>query len=190
MREHVINDLNNFIGGWYMEDNSVCDNLIEVFNATPDKKRGEVAAGVNFDFKKSTDCQLLAQDFIRTGYDVQLKAAVDQYIKKYPLANGYAPSNVMEAINLQHYAPTEGYYAWHTERAGANQPANNRHLVFLTYLNDVTEGGETEFFHQKLKIKPEKGLTLVWGADWTFTHRGCTSLTQDKYIATGWYSYV
>jgi hypothetical protein len=66
----------------------------------------------------------------------------------------------------------------------------SRHLVFMTYLNDVTDGGETEFFYQKLKVKPEKGLTLIWGADWTFTHRGITSPTQTKYIVTGWFNYT
>ena len=59
----------------------------------------------------------------------------------------------------------------------------------MTYLNDIKKGGETEFYYQKLKIKPETGLTLLWGCDWTFTHRGITSPTETKYIATGWYSY-
>jgi hypothetical protein len=60
----------------------------------------------------------------------------------------------------------------------------------MTYLNDVTDSGETEFLHQQLKIKPEKGLTLIWPADWMFTHRGVASLTQEKYIATGWFNYT
>ena len=45
----------------------------------------------------------------------------------------------------------------------------------MTYLNDVSDGGETEFYYQKLKVKPETGLTLIWGSDWTFTHKGITS---------------
>ena len=31
----------------------------------------------------------------------------------------------------------------------------------MTYLNDIKDGGETEFYYQKLKVKPEKGLTLI-----------------------------
>jgi hypothetical protein len=60
----------------------------------------------------------------------------------------------------------------------------------MTYLNDITDEGETEFFHQQIKIQPRKGLTLIWPADWTYTHRGITSPTQDKYIITGWFNYV
>ena len=45
----------------------------------------------------------------------------------------------------------------------------------MTYLNDVNDYGETEFYYQKLKIKPEKGKTVIWCADWTHTHRGISS---------------
>ena len=62
-------------------------------------------------------------------------------------------------------------------------------MVFMTYLNDVTDGGETEFYHQQLKIKPKKGLTVIWPAGYTHVHRGITSNTETKYIATGWYGY-
>ena len=60
----------------------------------------------------------------------------------------------------------------------------------MTYLNDVTDQGETEWLHQNLKIKPKKGLTIFWPTDWTFVHRGITSPSQEKYIATGWYNYI
>ena len=33
-------------------------------------------------------------------------------------------------------------------------------------------------------------VTLIWGSDWTFTHRGITSKTETKYIATGWLDYI
>ena len=60
----------------------------------------------------------------------------------------------------------------------------------MTYLNDVNDAGETEFLHQNIKIKPEKGLTIIWGADWTFTHRGIPSPTEEKTIVTGWLSFI
>ena len=56
----------------------------------------------------------------------------------------------------------------------------------MTYLNDVTDAGGTEFCHQNLIVQPKKGLTLIWPADWTFTHRGVPSPTQEKIITTGW----
>ena len=59
----------------------------------------------------------------------------------------------------------------------------------MTFLNDINDGGETEWFYQKIKVKPEKGLTLIWPTDWTYTHRGLVSKTETKYIITGWYDF-
>ena len=92
-----------------------------------------------------------------------------------------------EAFNIQHYAPHEGFLGWHCERSTSQ--TNQRALVFMTYLNDVTDGGETEYYFQKLKVKPVKGKMVVWPTDFTHLHRGITSPTQEKYIATGWYNF-
>ena len=35
----------------------------------------------------------------------------------------------------------------------------------------------------------EKGLTVIWGTDWTFVHKGIVSPTETKYITTGHYHY-
>jgi hypothetical protein len=39
-------------------------------------------------------------------------------------------------------------------------------------------------------VQPKKGLTLIWPADWTFTHRGVPSPTQEKIITTGWFNFT
>jgi hypothetical protein len=57
-------------------------------------------------------------------------------------------------------------------------------------LNDVHDAGETEFLLQKVKAKPTKGLSLIWPSDWTHTHRGIVSPTEEKYIITGWFDFV
>jgi len=56
----------------------------------------------------------------------------------------------------------------------------------MTYLNDVSEGGETEFSYYDLKVKPAAGKTLIWPAEWTHAHRGCSVESGRKYIVTGW----
>ena len=106
------------------------------------------------------------------------------------MSDNYAPWGIKEGFNIQHYKPNEGYFSWHTERTSTISENCNRHLVFMAYLNDVDNQGETEFYHQKLKVKPRKGLTLIWPADWTHTHRVITSPIQEKYIITGWLSYI
>jgi len=186
MLEHAVNKLDNFICGWYLEDTSICDKIIEWHKVTPDKGN----ALVDKDIKDSIDCRLQCNMQLAEEYVPLLQSCLLEYIKKYKWCDKYSPFTITDGINVQYYKPTAGYHAWHTERYMANYPAVSRHLVFMTYLNNVDDGGETEFYHQQLKVKPEKGLTLIWPADWTFTHRGITSLTEEKYIVTGWYNFV
>ena len=47
-----------------------------------------------------------------------------------------------------------------------------RFFVFMTYLNDVDDGGETYFNHFKIKVKPKHGKTMIWPAEWTHAHSG------------------
>jgi hypothetical protein len=170
-------------------DVDLCDALI-AYHKQADKIIGTASNVVDLSVKNSMDCELIKDTTVGRMYMLELQTVVDEYIDKYKYANEYSAWAVIEPINVQHYQPEGGYYAWHTERSGADfNQGGTRHLAFMTYLNDVNDGGETEFFYQKLKVKPEKGLTLMWPADWTHTHRGITSPTQDKYIVTGWFNY-
>ena len=47
MRPHQVNELDNFIGGWYLEDTSICDELIEYHKNCPDRGPGMVFHGVD-----------------------------------------------------------------------------------------------------------------------------------------------
>ena len=85
----------------------------------------------------------------------------------------------MQKTNLR-----EGYHIWHYESSSRNNC--NRLLTWMVYLNDVEEGGETEFLFQSLRVKPKQGTLLIWPAAFTHTHRGNPPLSNEKYIVTGW----
>ena len=90
-------------------------------------------------------------------------------------------------MKLQKTCPGEGYHNWHTEhdRIGSR----NRLMAFMVYLNDVEEGGETEFLYQKCRFKPKRNTLLIWPANYTHVHRGNPPLSNDKFILTGWVEY-
>jgi len=197
----------DFIGKWQLEDISVCDDLIDFFNndSWAKKKKGpgvrfavspgksKLQAVIDRKRKASTDLSVPMEKFdlpIIERYGLQVNGVLNKYYEKFPWASQFGTVGMLESFNIQHYKPSEGYFQWHTERCGGDPPATLRYLVFMTYLNDVEDGGETEFFHQKLKVKPKKGLTLIWPSDWTHLHRGVTSPTQEKYIATGWFHLI
>ena len=77
-----------------------------------------------------------------------------------------------------------GYHVWHYE--SSSREICNRLLTWILYLNDVQEGGETEFLYQHMRVKPEQGTLVIWPAAFTHTHRGNPPLSNEKYIVTGW----
>lgn len=77
-----------------------------------------------------------------------------------------------------------GYHIWHYE--SGNRELCNRLLTWMVYLNDVHEGGETEFLYQHIRVKPEQGTLVIWPAAFTHAHRGNPPLSNEKYIVTGW----
>ena len=189
MITHSINLLDNFVAGWYT-DTDVCDKILNYFKISNNTHIGETGNRVDRAIKDSIDCKLQDNVLLEEYFFKILNPCIEQYKIKYPYCDNYNPWGLVETVNIQKYLPGGGYHQWHTERTSNSMPFASRHLVFMTYLNTVVDQGETEFFHQKIKIKPEKGLTIIWPADWTFTHRGITSLTEEKYIATGWLNFV
>jgi len=78
-----------------------------------------------------------------------------------------------------------GYHVWHDENSGIAHAS--RAAVWMAYLNDDYEGGETEFLYYKRRIQPKKGTLLIWPAGLTHAHRGGLVLSGNKYVVTGWY---
>jgi prolyl 4-hydroxylase len=189
----------NFINETFLKDLSICDDLINYHKNSENKTQGVVYSSnggpdVNSNIKLSIDVCTRVDDAVKNiifnRYFKELQTALDLYNKKYSFSNAFSKFSVVENINIQHYKANEGYFAWHCERGNAVMPQASRHLVFMTYLNDVVDAGQTEFYYQNLKVIPQKGKTVIWPADWTHTHRGITSPTQEKYIITGWFNYL
>ncbi len=182
----------SFIQAWTLEDLSVCDRLIDAIETSSYSRPGTVLKGsdsiVVKDHKDSLDLQLMFHEDVTQHYCHELSKIYERYTEKFFAITTGAPLRI-EAVNVQKYVPGAGFHGWHTERTSDEYPSRARVLVYMTYLNDVTDGGETEWMYQGIKVKPRKGLTVMWPADWTHTHRGVTSPSQTKYIATGWFQY-
>ena len=55
----------------------------------------------------------------------------------------------------------------------------------MTYLNTVSNGGETEFM-QGAKIKPSTGKIILFPGAFPYLHRGLIPRSDDKYILSSW----
>ena len=117
-----------------------------------------------------------------------LQRCFDHYSEQYSILKQEKISAT--AMKMQRTDSGGGYHIWHSEQSGGKHA--ERVLVYSLYLNDIleTDGGETEFLYQRLRIKPEKNMMVLWPAAFTHAHRGNTVLgDESKYIVTGWFYY-
>jgi len=193
----LVHEESKFLETYTHQDTEFCDRLIQVWQARSNKGVGKVSVNsvdvVDKDKKDSIDTSLYSTAPELNEYYSLLQQCIARYIEKYNYCGTQAPWGIIEEVNIQYYVPGGGYKIWHSERGSGKYPVSGRHLVFMTYLNTVDgegyEGG-TEWFYQERKIKAVKGKTVIWPADWTFTHRGIVSPVSEKYIITGWLNFL
>jgi prolyl 4-hydroxylase len=188
-----------FVGDFII-DHAVCDRLVELHRACDRKglvKRGRMGKGGNLvvdpEKKDSFDVSVdlvpadLLKEYGIESYYAELQRCLQQYMEQHPLLKQVGKFRVTESPAIQHYRPGGGFKMPHFERSG--YATTTRMLVWMTYLNDVTDGGGTHFVYQKHTFEAKKGRTLIWPSDFTHTHAGVVSPTQHKYIITGWMNF-
>ena len=184
----------NFIGSWIMEPMSISDDLINYFELNHTKqKRGVTSKGIDKDAKNCVDISIQPNEMNLPGNEVfnsyfhGLFECYKDYITQWPFLETIADNLEIGKFNLQRYQKGEHFHKLHAERSNLN--TLHRVLAWMTYLNDVDEGGSTYFSHYNLTIQPQKALTLIWPVEWTHAHRGDIVKTGSKYIITGWMSF-
>ncbi len=184
----------NFIGSWTIEPIMICEDLISYFELNIAKqKSGVLSGGLNLDKKDSIDITIHPKDIVQPGNEA-FKAYFDQlfqcfknYVEEWTFLEKISEKLEIGSFNLQRYKTGQHFKEIHTERSSLE--TLHRVFAFMTYLNDVQEGGSTYFSHYDLEIKPRKGLTLIWPAEWTHAHRGNILKKGTKYIITGWINF-
>ena len=191
--ENNSNDI-NFIGSWSSENEKLFDGLVEYFEKNSKLHRQGLIGGgkLNHNNKKTTDITIDPIDlenkknFIFKEYFELLFECYNDYKKQWPFIAEKFQFVDIPSFNLQRYLPGDHFSKIHTERS----TTSNMHRIFawMTYLNNVEEeaNGATYFSHYNIKIKPEKGKTLIWPAEWTHAHLGEKLIKDKKYIITGW----
>ena len=197
MNEKKIN-IDNFIGVY---DNYItkkeCDKAIKLyenqnkFNNTINRIGFE-----NASILKKQDQQFFAQqdnlnvwwkelESIIFNFDIAFK----HYTQNTGASEAYGVPFHFTSLKVQKTLPTEGYHLWHIEH-GKGYDLEPRAFVFSIYLNDVEEGGETEFLHFSKRVKPKTGRIVIWPAGFPYLHRGNPPLSGEKYILTSWMRLV
>ena len=194
MLEKTVN-IDNFIAVYdnYITEQE-CDRAIKLFE--DQNKFNKTINRINFEkasvIKKQDQQYFAMPNNLDIWYD-ELKAMVfnfDIAWRHYIQINGANDAYGIKGFNytqlkIQKTLPTEGYHVWHLEHGKGfeNEP---RAFAYTIYLNDVEEGGETEFLHFSKRVKPKKGRIVIWPAAFPYLHRGNPPLSGEKYILTSW----
>ena len=168
-----------------------CTSLIERFEAAPDEQYpGRVGQSATEmpDIKRSTDLVISGKEHWKDA-DRTLFRSLAGVMRAMQSEHAFFRGRFKDfGYALQKTSPGE-YFHWHVD-SGSHDFAD-RQLVAVWYLNDVDgPGGETEFRHQRIKVKPETGKLLVFPPFWTHEHRGVTLEAGVKYIATTWVQFA
>ena len=184
----------NFIGSWMIEPPSLCDELITYFESNIAKQQvGVSGVGRNLSVKNRRDISIAPNQLDLPGNEVfklyinSLFTCYKDYLVQWPFLAKIAQNLELGSFNLGRYQRGQHFQKMHTERMDLG--TLHRVLTWMTYLNDVDEGGETYFSHYGLNIKPRKGLTMIWPAEWTHAHKGNVLLGESKYMITGWLTF-
>jgi len=179
-------------------DISLCDSLIKLFNDNEDTDLvmeslvGTHTGNVNKTVRNNTYFNIknkndeILEGILRDAFKVYTK-----FLSAQNQSLDFINNNNMKikdtGFMLNKYKKNTGFYTTHTDFNGDNFQTNGYRIVtYIWYLNDVLEGGETEFI-DGTKVKAERGKLLFFPSTWAYSHTGNKPLSSDKYIIVGWF---
>ena len=176
----------------YALSKEICDDMISWF----DNKILHGNTGVNYsktsiEGRKDSSLSLCQQFGSFKPFYNKLNSIIHEhtvhYINEFNKGGGTGFYDIT-GYKFQKSVEGGGFTHWHSELPIFNpkwEVFRERFATWTFYLND-TDTGYTDFYHQKLSIKPETGKLVIWPAYYTHTHRANPDLKEDKYIITGW----
>ena len=162
-----------------------CARMIEAFNSMPQlhvpNGRGHVA-GLEGSAWTELNISPLADDAFKGFFLAQIDDYLARYNRNLPMQLPVPPRPYIEDIRIKRYrAGNDEKFEPHYDCANK---MCNRYLVFLWYLNDVAEGGETDFPDLGMRVQARTGRLLMFPPYWMFQHAGLPPRSNDKYIVS------
>ena len=194
-------EFKDFIGIFYnVATKEECNKIIKHFNNVDDlnltvsRKEFEKINSIFKDNKiyymvnENDSLLTCVNQNILKGFINNLSKVYEIYKKKYDVMNNLGMHKLNSDVKIQKTIPGEGYHVWHCENATVD--SSRKVLLCMMYLNDIKEGGETEFLYQSLRIPPKAGTIVICPAYFTHTHRGNPPLKGIKYMINGWIEFI
>jgi hypothetical protein len=165
----------------------LCASIIDKFEADTRKVPGRVEGYGRSAAKECVDLvihELPDWEYLCRALELPVATSLRRYRAEVPNFDETQRGALRETgFQVQRYLPNgQDGFAWHSDVA--SRPSSERVLGMIAYLNDVAEGGETEFRSQQLSIKPKRGTIAWFPPTFPYVHRGATPISGPKYIVT------
>ena len=120
---------------------------------------------------------------IKETYIRVLRQNLQHFMKEVNIENHHFPPIIdMENIRIKKYTDNgKDVFKNHVDVLRSQGPSSKRFLVFIMYLSDVEEGGETSIPRYNVKCKPKAGRLLMFPPFWTHPHQGEKVIKGTKY---------
>jgi prolyl 4-hydroxylase len=161
----------------------LCDQLVAAFGSLSHLRkpngRGhraglEESAWTELTITRIADAALLAK--LRQ----KITFGLGRYNRDTALSIPIPNSAKLDELTIKRYQPgRDENFQLHFDSLNER---SNRYLVLLWYLNEVAEGGETEFPGLGIKVAAKRGRLLMFPPYWMFQHAGLPPISGDKYI--------
>jgi hypothetical protein len=202
-------EFNNFIGVFHnVIDQESCEKIIQHFQKVKQNQLTFTRQSLNTQIskiEKDTETYFLSNtsnfsnesiDSITSANDIWifnefkniLWQCYNLYSNQYGVLESLAKHSISGTVKIQRTLPGQGYHMWHCEHG--NIRYGNRLALAILYLNDVIDGGETEFLYQGIRVKPAQGTLIICPSGFTHTHRGNPPLAGEKYIMNTWIEFI
>ena len=190
-------ELENFIGIFpNVVDDKMCSEFINYFNAI--SKQGLTMSSMDIAYPDGDSRKLgttrkdevvhipsgLPTNCFPSSICQPIWNTIQECYKIYDNEYNIDKKWMSYSFNIIRVRPTGGYHVWHHEH---NFFDPLRMLAWMIILEAPESGGETEFLHQSVKIKPKVGQLTMWPAAFTHKHRGNPPLEGQKTYLTGWF---
>ena len=157
-----------------------CDKLVELYDSVPRDK-------TNMGHRRCT----MFYDLDSDPFYPEVKRVIRTFLEKYKddvKCCQLHSVGTMETPNMIRYEcqDSDGPNHFHLHADNWDMKTSSRQISIIIYLNDVTEGGETEFPRLGLKVPPKKGTIVMFPSSLVFMHKGLPPVSNPKYIMVVW----
>jgi len=167
----------------------VCDEIIKMFHENEQlHERYDRNSTPNFtqlNFTSHKDINLPLHSYLEEKALESIKAykSIVKETKHWPSKYGF------EEFRIKHYK-NDGIDQFAEHIDAGQLKTSKRFFAFFWYLNDVEEGGETEFLNIDLKLKPKKGSLFMFPPLWMYPHKGNPPISNDKYLLSSYLHFT